>query len=157
MVATTQMSGFAQGEPCDAAQFDAATPAAAEAAVRRAIEQGCAKLIARYANLNDAGRWTEAADLYAKDGRMSRPTAPDLWIIGRDAILKAFFARPARTTRHVCSNVVIDVIDADHAVGESAMLLFTGEGPPKVGSFHDRFVRTQAGWRFAERRGSRTC
>lgn len=122
----------------------------------RAIEQDCAKLVARYANLNDAGCWTEVADLYAEDGRMSRPTAPDVWIVGRAAILNAFLARPARTTRHVCSNVVIDVIDADHAVGESAMLLFTGDGAPKVGSFHDRFIRTDAGWRFAERRGSLT-
>lgn len=122
----------------------------------RAIEADCAKLVARYANLNDAARWAELANLYAEDGRMSRPTAPDDWITGRATILAAFLARPARTTRHICSNVVIDVIDTDHAIGESAMLLFTGDGAPKVGSFHDRFVRTDAGWRFAERRGSLT-
>ena len=51
---------------------------------------------------------------------------------------------------------MIDVISPTQAVGESAMLLFTGEGAPKVGSFHDRFVLTAAGWRFAERRGSLT-
>jgi hypothetical protein len=122
----------------------------------RAIEHDCARLIARYANLNDAARWADVAELYAEDGRMSRPTAPDVWIAGRGEILAAFLARPARTTRHVCSNVVIDVIDADHAVGESAMLLFTGDGAPRVGSFHDRFIRTDAGWRFAERRGTLT-
>lgn len=121
---------------------------------RRGIEADCARLIALYANLNDAGRWADVAALYAQDGRMARPTAPDHWIEGRDAILAAFLDRPARTTRHVCSNIVIDVIGACEAVGESAMLLFTGEGAPKVGSFHDRFVRTDAGWRFAERRGS---
>ncbi|MEL0250700.1 MAG: nuclear transport factor 2 family protein, partial [Novosphingobium sp.] len=38
--------------------------------------------------------------------------------------------------------------------GTSAMLLFTGDGAPLVGSFHDRFVLTADGWRFAERRGS---
>jgi hypothetical protein len=121
---------------------------------RRAIEQDCARLVARYANLNDSGRWDDVASLYAKDGRMARPTAPDEWIVGRDAILAAFLARPARTTRHVCSNVVIDVRSDSEATGESAMLLFTGEGVPKVGSFHDIFVRTDAGWLFAERRGS---
>ena len=123
---------------------------------RRAIEADCAQLIARYANLNDAADWQGVADLYAVDGRMARPTAPDDWTQGRAAILAAFLARPARTTRHVCSNVVIDVISPTQAVGESAMLLFTGEGAPKVGSFHDRFVLTAAGWRFAERRGSLT-
>jgi len=119
----------------------------------RAIEHDCARLIARYANRNDAADWEAVAALYAPDGRMARPTAPDDWIAGREAILAAFRSRPARTTRHVCSNVEITVVDGDTALGESAMLLFTGEGPPKVGSFLDRFVRTEEGWRFAERRG----
>jgi hypothetical protein len=123
---------------------------------RRAIEQDCARLVALYANLNDAARWEDVAALYVEDGRMARPTAPDDWIVGRDAILTAFRSRPARTTRHVCSNIVIDVLDESHASGESAMLLFTGDGAPKVGSFHDRFVRVQGEWRFAERRGSLT-
>ena len=123
---------------------------------RREIEQDCARLIARYANLNDAGQWEKLADLYAPDGRMSRPTAPDDWIEGRAAILAAFRARPPRKTRHVCSNVVIDATGPHEARGESAMLLFTGEGPPKVGSFHDRFVRIDGEWRFAERRGTLT-
>lgn len=111
-------------------------------------------MIACYANLNDAGDWQGVAALYAADGRMSRPTAPDDWICGQDAILAAFQSRPARTTRHICSNVVIDVVAQDVATGESAMLLFTGDGPPKIGSFHDRFVRIGGVWRFAERRGS---
>ena len=73
---------------------------------------------------------------------------------GRAAILAAFKARPPRVTRQVGSNVVIDVESADEARGESAMLLFTGAAEPLVGSFHDKFVRTVDGWRFAERRGS---
>jgi hypothetical protein len=50
--------------------------------------------------------------------------------------------------------VVIDVESDTTARGTSAMLLFTGEAAPLVGSFHDRFVLTDDGWRFAERRGS---
>lgn len=123
---------------------------------RRAAEHDCARLIALYANLNDEARWDEVAALYAEDGVMFRPTAPDAGVEGRDAILAAFKARPPRTTRHVCSNVVIDVESDKTARGSSAMLLFTGEGAPLVGSFHDRFVRTAEGWRFAERRGSLT-
>jgi hypothetical protein len=49
---------------------------------------------------------------------------------------------------------VIDVDDPAHARGVSAMLLYTGDGPPAVGSFRDRFVLTPEGWRFAERCGS---
>lgn len=121
---------------------------------RRAAEADCARLIALYANLNDEARWDEVAELYAEDGVMVRPTAPNAPVAGREAILEAFKARPPRTTRHVCSNVVIDVESDSTARGTSAMLLFTGEAVPLVGSFHDRFILTDDGWRFAERRGS---
>jgi ketosteroid isomerase-like protein len=121
---------------------------------RRAIEADCARLIALYANLNDAARWDELAALYIEDGTMFRPTAPDAPLQGRAAILAAFKGRPPRQTRHVCSNVVITADGPDAASGESAMILFQPDGAPLAGSFHDRFVRTTQGWRFAERRGS---
>lgn len=121
---------------------------------RRAIEADCARLIALYANRNDAADWPGVAALYAADGVMTRPTAPDAPVVGQAAILAAFQARPPRKTRHVCSNVVIDVVSPTEARGESAMVLFQPEGAPLAGSFHDRFVLTSEGWRFAERRGS---
>ena len=128
-----------------------------DASERRAIEWECARLINLYALLNDEARWEEVAALYAADGVMTRPTAPDQPIVGRDAILSAFKARPPRTTRHVCSNIVIDVESITAATGRSAMLLFTSaEKPPLVGGFEDRFALTGDGWRFAERRGTLT-
>jgi SnoaL-like domain len=120
----------------------------------RAIEADCAKLIARYANANDLARWDEVVALYVEDGVMVRPTAPDAPLQGRSAILAAFQGRPPRRTRHVCSNVVITVDGPDSASGVSAMILFQPDAAPLAGSFHDRFVRTAEGWRFAERRGS---
>lgn len=128
-----------------------------DASERQAIEWECARLINLYALLNDEARWDEVAALYAPDGVMTRPTAPDQPIVGREAILAAFKARPPRTTRHVCSNVVIDVETAMSARGRSAMLLFTNaDKPPLVGGFEDRFILTDGGWRFAERRGTLT-
>lgn len=125
-----------------------------DAAHRQSIEWKCARLINLYALLNDEMRWEEVAELYAPDGVMARPTAPDAPIVGREAILAAFKARPPRTTRHVCTNVVVDVESPISARGRSAMLLFTNaEEPPLVGGFNDRFVMTPEGWRFAERRG----
>lgn len=125
-----------------------------DAAHRQSIEWECARLINLYALLNDEMRWEEVAELYAPDGVMTRPTAPDAPIIGREAILAAFKARPPRTTRHVCTNIVVDVESPSSARGRSAMLLFTNaEGPPLIGGFNDRFVMTPDGWRFAERRG----
>jgi len=133
----------------------------------RAIEHDCAKLIIRYAALNDAGLWHEVAALYAEDGRMSRPTAPDVFTEGREAILASFLSRPARASRHVCCNIVVDVApDGLSATATSNILLFVADAaedgglpiqkptPPLVGSYHDRLVATADGWRFAERRGS---
>lgn len=121
---------------------------------RRAIEWECTRLVNRYANLNDAARWEDVAALYVADGIMTRPSAPDIEIVGRAAILAAFTARPPRTTRHVCANIVVDAESPTAARGTSAMLLFTGGAAPLVGGFTDRFVLTDDGWRFAERRGT---
>ncbi len=129
-------------------------------------EHACARLITGYGALLDAGRWEDVAGLYVPDGRMSRPTAPDDFIEGRDAILASFTARPPRISRHVCINIRVDVRGGDQATASSQILLFTAEAaaddglpiqssaPPMVGTYADRLVRTEAGWRFAERRGS---
>jgi hypothetical protein len=123
----------------------------------RAIEWECARLINLYANLNDEARWEEAAALYAEDGLMTRPTAPDAPIVGREALLAAFLARPPRTSQHVVGNIVVEVESEDAASAKSVILLFTGkEGPPLIGTYRDRFVRTHEGWRFSERRGALT-
>jgi hypothetical protein len=135
---------------------------------RLAIEWECTRLINLYANLNDAGCWEEVAALYAEDGLMTRPTAPDAPIVGREALLASFLARPPRASRHVCANIVVDVESPAAASAFSVILLFTGtvdssggpavrdEGPPLVGTYRDRFVLTGEGWRFAERHGGLT-
>ncbi|MGE5722121.1 MAG: nuclear transport factor 2 family protein [Sphingomonadales bacterium] len=135
---------------------------------RRAIEWECTRLINHYANLTDEGRWEEVAALYAEDGLMTRPTAPDDPVRGREALLAAFRARPPRVSHHICANIVVTVENEKEASAISSILLFTGspgegggptrpdEGPPLVGAFRDRFILTAEGWRFSERRGSLT-
>lgn len=118
-------------------------------------ERACERLVLDYAAFNDAGDWDAVAALYVAHGRMSRPTAPDDFIEGRDAILEAFKARPPRTTRHVCANIRVSLINAETAHVASQILLFTGaDQHPLVGSYADVCVQTPGGWRFAERRGS---
>ncbi len=117
----------------------------------RAIEL----LIIDYAAFNDAGDWDAVAALYVPDGRMSRPTAPDDFIEGREAILAAFKARPKRSTRHICANIRVTIVSAASASATSQIMLFTGgDVLPLVGSYADKIVKTVEGWRFAERRGS---
>lgn len=132
---------------------------------RQSIEWACTRLINLYTLLNDANDWRGVASLYAPDGSMARPSAPDQPIRGRDAILAAFLSRPARAARHIVSNVVVDVQNEAEASAYSVLTLFQGlpnpEGGlpirdpkgPLVGFYKDRLVKTDEGWRFAERIG----
>jgi uncharacterized protein (TIGR02246 family) len=122
---------------------------------RLLAERAIERLLFDYVAANDAGDWEGVARLYTEDGRMSRPTAPDDFIVGRDAILRAFKARAPRQTRHVCANIRISFDTDEAALVASQILLFTAaDQAPLVGSYADRCVREQGQWRFAERRGS---
>ena len=132
---------------------------------RRAIEADCERLIKHYVNLNDAQDWEAVAALYTDDARFSRPSKPEDIIVGRAAILASMQARPPRAQRHVIANIVVDVEDADTARAFSVIVLYMGDAAddgglpikdsasPLIGTFTDHIVRTQDGWRFAERVG----
>jgi hypothetical protein len=125
-----------------------------------------AELIVRYAALNDAGDWEAVAALYTEDGRMSRPAAPDAFIEGRKVILESFRARPPRAARHIVANIMVTLEGTDRASAASQILLFTGSVAPRgglpvlsntaplLGTYHDKLLDTDQGWRFIERRGS---
>ena len=133
-------------------------------AERRAIEADCERLIKQYVNLNDAQEWDACAALYTADARMGRPSGGPM-VVGRDAILAGFKARPPRAQRHTVSNIVVDVEDTDHASAFSVIVLYQGDpaaagelpalsaNSPLIGWYRDRLVRTAEGWRFAERVG----
>lgn len=128
----------------------------------RAIVEACTALILSYARLVDHGRAAEVADLFVEDGVWE-------WDVdrleGRDRVRTAFQRRQARddrVSRHVCTNVAVEVVDPDHAAGVTYLTLYRQDGvetvpgpldgPVLVGEYHDRFVRTPEGWRFAHRR-----
>ena len=123
------------------------------------------ELVTRYAALNDAGDWDAVAALYTEDGRMSRPTAPDAFIVGRAAILDSFKARPPRASRHIVANILVTLDGENRASATSQILLYSGaaaagalpalsSSAPLIGSYHDQLLNTAHGWRFTERRGS---
>lgn len=117
-------------------------------------ERDIERLILDYAAHNDAANWEAVAAMFVDNGRVSRPVSPDDFTQGRADILAAFKARPPRTTRHIVSNIRVDV-DGDTATATSQIMLFTGpDMVPLVGSYADRLVKTTEGWRFTERRGS---
>ncbi|MDR0780726.1 MAG: nuclear transport factor 2 family protein [Pseudomonadales bacterium] len=131
-----------------------------------AIEHACQRLINRFAVYNDLGEFDKLAALFSTDGAFARPTAPEDFIVGRDNILHSFTSRPAgKLTRHLITNTVIEVQDADHASAISYVTQFsaTPGNPAKfglkanstqlVGEYYDNFVRTPEGWRIAKRSG----
>lgn len=132
---------------------------------RRAIEWDVTRLIHHYVNLNDAQDWPAVAALYTENARFARPSQPGVFVEGRAAILASFLARPARTQRHVIANTVVDVLDADTARAFSVIVLYMGDKAgdgglpvrdpksPLIGTFTDLCLRTDEGWRFAERVG----
>lgn len=123
----------------------------------RAIEA----LQRRFAELNDAARWQELADLFTADGRFARPSAPAQPIVGRPAILQAFLDRPpGPARRHLVANPEVALGDdgTARASCHSVVLALLGEGRGSVavGGFHDTLRHTPAGWRFASRVGFTT-
>lgn len=148
------------------ATVDDVTAAAGDPIARLLAERACERLVVDYTHLVDFGEAARIADLFTDDGVWE---GPGLVMRGRAEILAGFGRRQEvtrRVSRHVCTNVAIDVVADDEAVGIAYLVNFRhdrreGDDPtapapaglPKyVGEYHDRFVRTADGWRFAARR-----
>lgn len=133
-----------------------------DATERLLIERECQRLVTLYCHYVDHGEAARIVDLFTEDGTWS---GPGVNMDGQDQLREGFQARQdntARMSRHVCNNLLVDVIDEDHATGSVYLTLYRHdgkqgrvfsplEGPAMVGEYQDRFVRTAAGWRFAER------
>jgi len=126
------------------------------------IERECERLVTNYCHHVDHGEAEKIADLFSDDGIWR---SPGVEMNGVDEVRKGFAARQAnvgRMSRHVCNNLLINVIDEDNATGTVYLTLYRHDGeaqrrtspldgPELVGEYRDRFVRTDTGWRFAER------
>ncbi len=108
-----------------------------------------------------------AADFFAENGSLARPMAPDQVIQGRETIRAALLTRPKTLlTKHLATNVMIDVVSRDEARGLSYLTMisttppgdaaapYVSAGPVYFGEFADRFVREGGEWKILERRGS---
>ncbi len=126
-------------------------------------EHECERQIKRFATLNDNQDYNTLVSLFTEDATFARPSQPDDPIQGRDKILTAFNNRPARFSRHIISNVVVEVESAEEASAVSYILLFStvdeggplvANAPHLVGTFRDRLRKENGQWLFCERRGS---
>ena len=131
------------------------------------IERACERIVHAYSRALDLGDMNAAADLFAENGSMARPMVPDQVIQGREAIRASLLTRPKTLlTKHLATNVMIDVESRDSARGISCLTMiattptadakppFISSGPVYFGEFKDRYVRENGVWKFLERRGS---
>lgn len=128
---------------------------------RQTIEVECLHLIATFYHHVDNFEDEQLTALFAPDAVFIRRQNK---FHGQADILAAHAARPRdRITRHVSTNIVVDVIDGHHATGRSYCLIYAypelpkaGEmlpmpAPREFGEWHDEFILTDAGWKFARR------
>ncbi|CAE6843452.1 hypothetical protein R69746_07029 [Paraburkholderia aspalathi] len=129
-----------------------------------AIRDICERQILKFARLNDAGEHQALAAMFTETGTFARPTDPDNFVQGRDTIFVFFRDRPARRTRHIMTNILVEVESAERAHAHSLVTLFVGPEKSEtlqcdavlVGDFHDRLEKVGDRWLFAERRGNLT-
>jgi uncharacterized protein (TIGR02246 family) len=123
------------------------------------IERACRRLVLDYAHHVDSGHAARVAELFTDDGTWLG--ADGRGMTGRGEILAAFRRREQRTTRvsrHVCTNIRIDVESAGRARGTSYLVNYrhdrTGGAaapaparhPKFVGEYRDRYRRERGVW-----------
>ncbi|WNE99865.1 nuclear transport factor 2 family protein [Streptomyces luomodiensis] len=117
-------------------------------------------LIARYAQLVDAGDFAGVGDLFA-DATFtgSGPSAHGRDAVAamlRDSVIRYEDGTPR--THHVTSNIAVEVDEeAGTAAADSYVTVFQAAPglplqPIAAGRYRDRFVRDDGRWRFLERR-----
>ncbi len=129
---------------------------------RMLVERACERLVAEYCHLVDHGEGARVAELFTEDG---------IWASSENTLngcqdIRAGFQRrqdnTGRISRHVCCNMLIEVLDEDHAEGVVYLTLYRHDGDPArrtapaappdiVGEYRDKFERTPQGWRFSRR------
>ncbi len=127
-----------------------------------AREHACARLVLDLARFTDSGDYAAALALFSDDAVMDRDGEV---FRGIAALRQAYAQRPAsRITRHVLSNIVVQLDGTDQAQVSSYVTVYRhmrepGEGGPPyrmpgadvLGEYQDRLVHTAAGWRLVSR------
>lgn len=109
-------------------------------------------LLARYTYNGDRGRINELAACFAEDGVLEFPGGSG---IGPEGVLEALSQgspNPERTfVRHHITNPLIEVT-GDTATSRSYFTVISDNGPDHSGTYDDRLIRGEQGWRFSLRR-----
>ena len=125
------------------------------------IETACARLVSQYCFAIDGGDSEQWIALFTPDCKWVRQGQPA--VLGHEG-LKAFLASRSKTaaTRHVSTNVLVDVIDDSHATGRSYTLLYAATAtsapnvpvlrpPQRLIECRDEYCLFDGAWRIAVR------
>jgi len=130
-------------------------------ATRRAIQQDCETVEIAMMRAVDLRQYDQAADFFTSSAVLDVGTP----LIGKDAIRAWLVDRPSELrSRHVLTNVLVEVIDADRARVTSLLTLYRDLGesragepsplasPAAVGDYSSELVRIADGWRIQTRK-----
>ena len=130
-------------------------------------ERECTRLSTDFAWTVDAYAYDAFVALFAPDGVFERAGQPSR---GHEAIRQFLNSRPAgRVTRHLCSNIRVDMTGPDSATGGCSALMYHAAvetavsaatdaqlplpvTAPVVVDYTDDYVLTSGGWKFKYRR-----
>ena len=132
-----------------------------DAKAKRDIVAECRDLVIDLVHLGDHGELEAAVDLWVPTGTWIRGGKP---FTGRAQLLESF-KRASDTTliRHLVTDTRIIVKDDNNAEGVSYYMAVNYDPKTKdaklplplepfsMGEWHDKYVKTPAGWRFAHR------
>jgi len=98
----------------------------------------------------DAGEYGRMGEVFHEDIVFSNPGR--LEAQGLSTVRERFeaIATPARS--HSITNLIVSVVDADHATAVCKALTVRSDGEVAPAEYRDRLVRTPVGWRISERR-----
>jgi uncharacterized protein (TIGR02246 family) len=133
---------------------------------KRDCELACARLCIDFAWAVDTLHYDAFVDLFIPDGVFERP---GLVCQGHAEIRRFLDSRPTKVTRHLCSNIRIEMSGPDAATGSCHATMYQAQeapeapqaqdagkppryAPPLVVEWTDDFVRTPHGWKFKQRR-----
>ncbi|HJL60414.1 MAG TPA: nuclear transport factor 2 family protein [Pseudomonadales bacterium] len=128
---------------------------------RAFIEHACTNLSISYARHVDFKEYDQLTELFEENAQLITG-AP---LVGKESIRKALHGRTDKLrSRHVLTNIYVEVIDQTHAKGITYLTLYRHigpesleakpillEGPAAVGHYSDDYILTDTGWCFARR------
>ncbi|MBW1848635.1 MAG: nuclear transport factor 2 family protein [Deltaproteobacteria bacterium] len=127
------------------------------------IERECERLVTLYCHYVDHGKAAKIAELFTEDGIWK---SPEITMTGHNQIRAGFQHRQdkkERMSRHVCNNLLVDIVSEKEATGTVYVTLYRHDGkegrsfspldgPEMVGEYRDHYLKTEDGWLITSRK-----